>query len=298
MSWWGRSSIAVAALIMAAGRQTQTADAQSIARTHTKAAGVPVMVLTVDLNNPNIRVTGMVAEGGRGKSEPFQRMIRRSHPTAAFTGTFFCTRSLVPVGDIVVDGQMVNKGGVGTGFCITADNQCEFIKPPRRYTLMDWSRFDFVCSAGPRLVTNGKASVHPGAEGFRDRGLIHSATRLAVGMTAHNKLLFVATRKKVQLGQMAKAMRKLGCVEAINLDAGSSLGMYHQSKTLIKPGRRLTNLILVYDDRERYERFKHRLLPPGFEPAPKGEPALLPTIAPQTEDVTLQTQIPEPTEVP
>lgn len=297
MGWWERSSAAIAAAVFlgVGGQKGQT---QSIGRTHTKAAGIPVIVTTVDLSDPKVRVTGMVAEGGRGKSEAFQRMIWRSHPTAAFTGTFFCTRSLVPVGDIVVGGQMVNRGGVGTGFCMTEDNQCEFIKPPHCYAPMDWSRFDFVCSAGPRLVTAGKAAVHPRAEGFRDSGLLHSATRLAVGMTAKNKLLFVATRQRVQLGQMAKAMLKLGCVEAINLDAGSSLGVYHKSKTLITPGRRLTNLILVYDDRNRYDRFKHRLMPARLQTAPKAEPALLPTFAPQTEDVTSQTPDPEPITVP
>lgn len=236
-------------------------EAKSIAVTRTTAAGVPVIVLTVDLGDPRVKVTGMVARHGSGSQEGFNDMIRRTHPTAAVTGTFFSTRSLIPIGDIVLDGRLAHRGGVGTGLCVTEDNQCEFVQPPYRYCPMDWSRYDFVCCSGPRLVSGGVASVHPGAEGFHDSHLLGYAPRLAVGITENSKLLFVATRKRIQLGQMAKAMQKLGCIEAINLDAGSSLGFYHGGKTLIKPGRKLTNLILIYDDRERYARFKSRLAP-------------------------------------
>jgi hypothetical protein len=222
---------------------------------------VPVIVLTVDLNDSRVKVTGMVARHGSGSSERFESMIHRSHPTSAFTGTFFSMRSLVPIGDIVVDGELAHRGGVGTGLCITDNNECSFIKPPHRYARMDWSAYDFVCCAGPRLVRNGVASVHPGAEGFHDSSLLGRAPRLAVGLTKHNKLLFVATRSRIQLGQLAKVMKKLGCVNAMNLDAGGSLGFYHRGRTLVHPGRKLTNLILIYDDRDRYERFKSRLTP-------------------------------------
>jgi hypothetical protein len=225
------------------------------------AAGVPVMVLTVDLSDPRVKVTGMVAQNGCGSSERFDSMIGRAHPTAAVTGTFFSVGSLVPVGDIVVGGRLAHHGGVGTGLCITDDNQCRFVQPRQRYTHVDWSRYDFVCCAGPRLVTDGIAGVYPYAEGFHDESLINRATRLAVGVTAHNKLLFVATRDHIYMSRLARVMQKLGCVDAINLDAGSSLGFYHGGRMLAQPGRRLTNLILIYDDRERYERFKHRLTP-------------------------------------
>ncbi len=245
-------------LAVGAGRHCA---ANSIAVTRTTAASVPVLVLTVDLGDPNIKVTGVVARHGSGSQEAFDSMIHRTHPTAAVTGTFFGVSSLIPVGDIVINGSIAHHGGVGTGLCITSDNQCEFVHPPHRYAAMDWSRYDFVCCCGPRLVTNGVASVHPGAEGFHDRHLLGGASRLAVGLTQNNKLLFVATRSPIQLGHMAKVMRKLGCIDAINLDAGSSLGFYKGGKTFVKPHRKLTNLILIYDDKSRYERFKARLAP-------------------------------------
>jgi hypothetical protein len=247
-------------IVLAAGAG-QPCAANSIGVTRTTAAGVPVIVLTVDLGDPRVKVTGVVAQHGCGSQEAFASMVHRTHPTAAVTGTFFGVSSRIPVGDIVINGMLAHHGGVGTGLCITPDNQCEFVQPPHRYAPMDWSRYDFVCCCGPRLVTNGSAAVHPGAEGFHDRHLLNGAARLAVGMTENNKLLFVATRAPIQLGHMAKVMRKLGCMDAINLDAGSSLGVYHGGKMLATPHRQLTNLILIYDDRTRYERFKDRLAP-------------------------------------
>lgn len=235
--------------------------AASIAFSRTTSAGVPVMVITVDLNDPAVKVTGMLAQNGSGHAERFDSMISRTHPTAAVTGTFFGEGSLLPIGDIVVDGQTVHRGGVGTGFCITPDNDCQFVHPPHRYADMDWSPFDFVCCSGPCLVRHGRVGVYPAAEGFHDHDLLGMATRLAVGRTRHNKLLFVTTRCRIYLSRMARVMRHLGCMDAISLDAGSSLGYYYKSRMLVTPHRKLTNLILIYDDRSRYSRFKSRLFP-------------------------------------
>src|SRR5579883_1580859 len=144
------------------------ADAGSVVVTRTTASGVPILVMTVNLNDPTVKIAGMMSRYGSGHVEGFKSMIRRAHPTAAVTGTFFCTRSFFPIGDIVVDGQLAHRGGIGTGFCMTDQNDCEFVKPNHNYERVDWGKYDFVCCAGPRLVTNGVAVVHPGAEGFHD----------------------------------------------------------------------------------------------------------------------------------
>lgn len=250
--------ILLLALLLSSSRH---ALAKNTGITRTTACGIPLLILKVDLQDPDVKVTGMMAQGGNGHSESFESMIHRTHPTAAFTGTFFCPHSLIPVGDLVVDGHLQHRGGVGTGFCLTDDNQCDFIQPGHRYQRVDWSAYDFVVCAGPRLVHDGDASIHPASEGFHDSHLLGTAIRLAVGLTANNKLLFVATRQPVQLGRLAKAMKKLGCTDAINLDAGSSLGFYDNAKTYMHPQRKLTNLILIYDDKSRYEKFKYRLTP-------------------------------------
>ncbi len=239
--------------------------AKNVSEFRTTSAGTPVMVVSVDMSDPNVKVSGIVAQGGCGSSERFNDMVSRSHPTAAVTGTFFSPGSNIPIGDIVVDGRLAHRGGVGTALCVTQDNQCDFVQPPYRYCRMDWSQYDFVCTSGPRLLHNSAPYVYPHSEGFRDSHLLHSATRLAVGITAKHKLLFVATRCKVQLGQMGRAMKGLGCVDAIALDAGASLGFYNNGNMLIQPHRKLTNAILIYDDISRYEKYKSRLIPPKLD---------------------------------
>ena len=239
---------------------SQDASAQSIRHWRTTAAGIPIQVITVDLNDTSIKVTAQMPKYGAGYSEPFGQMVRRTQPTVALTGTFFCTRSKLPVGDIVIDGQLEHFGGLGTALCITDNNEVEFIKTAR-YKHQDWSKYDFVMSCGPRLISDGKVYVQPKVEGFRDRRMLRPNSRLAVGVTKGKKLVFVTTRKPVILSKLAKAMKAIGVHNAMNLDAGSSLGLHYKGKTIIKPGRWLTNLILVYHDRNRYFDMREGLTP-------------------------------------
>lgn len=224
------------------------------------AAGVPLKVITIPLENLDIKVTGQMPKWGAGHAEPFGQMIRRTRPAVAVTGTFFSTRTLKPIGDIVIGGQLAHFGGLGTALCITDNNEVEFIRP-ERYRHQDWSRFDFVLCSGPRLVRGGMVAVDPRSEGFRDRRLFQRAARLAIGATRDRRLVIVATRKPVHLSRLARAMRAIGVVDAINLDGGSSLGLYCRGKMLMRPGRWLTNLLVVYEDRWHYENVRESLLP-------------------------------------
>ncbi|MCL6475555.1 MAG: phosphodiester glycosidase family protein [Firmicutes bacterium] len=226
----------------------------------TTVQNIPVKIIRVNMNDENVKVTGMLAKQQRGRTEPLESMVARARPTAAVTGTFFGTRSYLPVGDIVIEGRMVHFGGIGTALCITPDNQVEFVDVQRNRR-EDWSAYNFVIRSGPRLVRAGRIGVYPRAEGFRDRNLLRPAWRLAVGLTRENHLLFVGTRKPITLRQMALVMHRLGCVDAINLDAGSSTGMYYRGQILMRPLRRLTNLVLVYENREQFEQRKYSILP-------------------------------------
>lgn len=234
--------------------------AESISYYGIVAAGVPMKVISVNLNDPNVKISGGFTKFGAGHSEPFQQMVRRADPTIAITGTFFCNYSLKPIGDIVIDGQLAHFGGLGTALCVTDNNEVSFIKP-KRDTHQDWSQYDFVLCSGPRLVTDGVAYVEPWSEGFRDKHMLNRNGRIAVGLTGDNRLLFVVTRKPVYLSKLARAMREIGVKNAINLDGGSSMGLYYKGKLVIRPSRWLTNLVVVYADRSRYEQRKEQLLP-------------------------------------
>jgi exopolysaccharide biosynthesis protein len=68
---------------------------------------------------------------------------------------------------------------------------------------------------------------------------------MGVGYNSAGKLLMVYCAKAVTFEKFAAIMKGLGCVEAMNLDGGASLAMWYGGKTLVKPGRRLTNLLVL-----------------------------------------------------
>ena len=221
---------------------------------------VPVHVVTVDLNDPNISVSPAMARHGVGTSEGFGSMLSRLRPAAAITGTFFCVKRLFPVGDIVVDDRLVYAGSVGTGVCFTPDNSVVF-KPLRGRSKTDWSGYPNVICTGPRLLTDSKVTLYPRGEGFRDRALYRKAHRSALGVTKHKKLLLVTVNRPIYLSKLAHIMRELGAVDAVNLDGGSSTALHYQGKTFSHPNRRLTNLIVIYANQDRFAKIKPQLAP-------------------------------------
>lgn len=208
--------------------------------------GCPVNVIKADLKDSRVRVNASVASNGIGSDESFGSFIGRTKPVAAINGAFFSKGDLKPIGDIVIDGQLVHFGGMGTGICITEDCRVEFIQAVRaRHT--DWSNYKTVICCGPKLLADGRVVVDPQGEGFRDPHVLGKANRTAVGLAPGNKLLLVNTKKGVSLREWAGIMKSLGCTEAVNFDGGASMAMYYRGKTISTPGRKLTNVLLVYE---------------------------------------------------
>ncbi|MHB1191286.1 MAG: phosphodiester glycosidase family protein [Armatimonadota bacterium] len=236
------------------------AEAGNVAYSKAWLRGTPVHVVTVNMNSPNVRVSPALARYGIGSSEGFGSMLSRLSPTAAVTGTYFCVRRLLPVGDIVINGDLVHFGPVGTGLCITPDNRVEF-RTTDYARHKDWSGFSTVNCSGPRLVAGGVPSVNPWAEGFNAGICSSKARRAAAGVTRGNKLLLVTVNKSITSWQLAYIMRDLGTVDAIQFDGGSSTAMYCKGKVLSHPTRRLTNLLVVYDSPKRFANIQPHLAP-------------------------------------
>lgn len=222
--------------------------------------GVTANVVVANLNSPNVKVSPALAEHGVGTAEGFGSMLCRLQPAAAITGTFFCVNSLRPVGDLVIDGNALSFGSVGTAICFTADNRVEF-KSTKQGQAEKWFKYVSVVCGGPRLVRDGVARVDPRSEGFRDPGFFRPAARSAIGVTKENKLLLVTVNREIYLSHMARIMRDLGAIDAMNLDGGSSTALYCDGKVPSHPGRRLTNLLVVYDSLEKYARVRSILCP-------------------------------------
>jgi exopolysaccharide biosynthesis protein len=206
-------------------------------------------------------VTPILSRRGIGTAESFRSMIHRTAPTAAVTGSFFSLRNLLPTGDIVLGGRFIYFGGIGHALAITPDNQALIHKRPvNRH--VDWSGYETVLCAGPRLIWDGKVYVNPRQEGFRDRRMMYAKTmRLGVGVTRFNRLLMVAVKTPCHLSQLGKIMRKLGCWNAISLDAGTSSAFYCRGKFVARPGRSLTNMLAVYDEHDKFVSAMNQIAP-------------------------------------
>lgn len=98
---------------------------------------------------------------------------------------------------------------------------------------------------GPRLLTDGRVTVNPAAEGFRDPKILYlSAARSAVGITRDGTTLIMATSGGT-IRQMADVMRGLGAYQAMAFDGGASAGLWMTGHYITEPGRLLNNALLV-----------------------------------------------------
>jgi len=194
-----------------------------------------------------VEVTLVLPPGGIGSAESFSSMIHRTRPDAAITGTFFGVKCLLPIGNLVRDGQLLYPPATGTTLAITRDNRAVLLAT-RADQELDWSQYSAAVFAGPRLVKDGATAVAPWAEGFTDPGHYRRARRTAVGITAHNKLLLVVVARPISLSHMAKIMKALRAREAVALDGGTSAALHYRGTAVVRPGRRLTNIIAVYSN--------------------------------------------------
>lgn len=212
-----------------------------------KADGVECRVISVDLKAPTVRVTVLTPKGFPGTAEPFGTLLARHKPTIAVNGAYFSKATLRPIGDIVVNGELLHKGLKGTALAITRDNEA-VIRRVQPHRTQDWSAYTTVLACGPALVLNNEIDVLVADEGFSDPHILGAQTRMGVGLTADGRLLIVNTLQPVTFPHWARVMKALGCRDAMNLDAGASLAMSYRGRTLVRPGRNLTNLLAVYVD--------------------------------------------------
>lgn len=227
-------------------KQRQASARKAVAYRKVVIAGVPCHVVQIDLNNPNIRLRPVRATDLGTTYRTFGSFVRRSQPLAAITGTFFDTASGKIVSNLVRDGQLLESGGVGSTFSLDSHNS------PRWFATagiaggrFNWSRSEFAVSSGPTLVRKGQVCLDPASEGFSDPGLFRMASRAGLATTRKGKLLFVSVNHHITLGRFAEVMRKLGAENALNLDGGSSTGLYAKGRFMSRPQRNLTNVLMV-----------------------------------------------------
>ncbi len=237
----------------------RTSAYSSIVYQKIKASGTVGHVVTVNLADPEVRVSVALARGGAGKSESFKSIVNRTRPTVALTGTFFDTKTLIPTGDIALFGTLVHSGCIGSALCVDSSNKAAIV-PLNVGRRNNWTGYETVLCAGPTLISNGKVAIALKHEGFC-RVAMYGKRRTAVGITKAGKLILVCVNRKTSLYNLAKFMLRLDVVDAVCLDGGSSTAFYHNGRYLAIPERTLTNCLVVYKSSRDYLRAKDELVP-------------------------------------
>jgi exopolysaccharide biosynthesis protein len=259
----------VAAKAPAKATKTRLTPKRAVRRTNEPAishrkvtvSGVTMNVVVVDPRRPGVRFGVATAGSGLGYRDQWSGMISRTKPAAAVTGTYFCTTTSLPVGLIQVNGRTIYQGGIGTAIAFRKGRAV--MRTGKPGIAQHWAGYDTVLRAGPRLVTGGKRTLYPRAEGFKDPAIFARKPRTAVAIKKNGKVLLVTVQKPVLLRTLADALRKLGAVDAMCLDGGGSTGLYYRGKSYAKPNRPLTNLLVVYDSKLRYRQYAGKLNPNG-----------------------------------
>jgi uncharacterized protein YigE (DUF2233 family) len=117
-----------------------------------------------------------------------------------------------------------------------------------------WSDVVNAVSGGPTLVKNGKVQLDLQQQHFTKRwtgSQIHART--AAGVTSDNHLLLVTIEGPHTMWDLAKFLRDMGAVEALNLDGGGSTTMVVDGKAVTRGAknsqRRVASSIVLVDER-------------------------------------------------
>lgn len=112
-------------------------------------------------------------------------------------------------------------------------------------TPADWSSMVTTIGAGPTLLKNGTILANGKSEGFaEDKINTNRGQRSFAGVTRDNTLI-IGTVTNVNVKELAEICRKLGMLNAINLDGGASSALYYKGKVVTAPGRKLSNAMVI-----------------------------------------------------
>ncbi|WP_143289367.1 phosphodiester glycosidase family protein, partial [Brunnivagina elsteri] len=95
----------------------------------------------------------------------------------------------------------------------------------------EFNRYPNIIGAGPLLVQNRQIVLDAKAEKFSDAFIREKAIRSAICTTANGTVIIASTHNRAggagpTLAEHAQLMQKMGCVNALNLDGGSSTSLY------------------------------------------------------------------------
>jgi hypothetical protein len=98
-------------------------------------------------------------------------------------------------------------------------------------TTPEFSRYPHIVGAGPLLVANRQIVLDGAAEKFNPAFMRGKAVRSSICTTGNGNLMIAAVHNRAggagpTLEEHAKLMQAMGCINALNLDGGSSTSLY------------------------------------------------------------------------
>ncbi|GAW28697.1 phosphodiester glycosidase family protein [Carboxydocella sp. ULO1] len=111
--------------------------------------------------------------------------------------------------------------------------------------ILDWRQGAVGLGAGPLLVKNGRVVVNPQAEGITHWKQTQAAGPKSFVAILPGKVVLMGNISDATVYQLAAVLQKLGVRDAMALDGGASTGLYWQGKYLTRPGRLLSNALVV-----------------------------------------------------
>jgi tetratricopeptide (TPR) repeat protein len=246
--------LAVTLFLLLLDPPTVYAQARSVGYRKNVIGGVGVHWITANLNDRKVAVTPALSPGYSETNETYpltslQGITRHYGGTAVINGTFFDMRTSKTVCNIAVNGKLITEGDRGSTIFVDKNNKPGMILTSRlRGRSIDWSNYKWAIQSGPTLLYNGNLVLDPRKEGFTDPSLFRVARRSAIGITQDGKMLFVATSTGATFHQLASIMKSLGAIHATSLDGGTSTGLGYRGNYPVRPGRSLSNFLLVFED--------------------------------------------------
>jgi exopolysaccharide biosynthesis protein len=228
-----------------------------------KVKGVPLYQVTIDLQDPESYIVIRLPHDAQQANctyftaghEELNSFVKRCHAAAIMNGTFFSKDDQERVmGNMVSEGKSLKYSeweNYGTTLGLREGNYPEMVTT-RAEGKPDWNAHWFSLTCGPRLLKEGEVWLNPELEGFTDSHVLGVGSRCAIGFPkTRDKLYLVSFMRGLSLKQEAELMQALGCYEAMNLDGGASKGLAQESNIIMKPGRPLTNVLVVYDSKHK-----------------------------------------------
>lgn len=95
----------------------------------------------------------------------------------------------------------------------------------------EFNRYPHIMGAGPLLIQNNQIVLDAASEQFTNAFITQRAIRSGICTTANNSVILAAVHNRAgglgpSLAEHAQIMNRLGCVNALNLDGGSSTSLY------------------------------------------------------------------------